>query len=84
MSEENRMIVLAKKCMLEYMSDYKVRMPSDFDEDFLGGVDITGTFGITAMAWNKTPFYTALGELIKEDKIKWWLDGEGNYCYQFV
>lgn len=82
MDRKERLLVLAKKWFLEYMEDGEVRMPSDFDEDFLGGLDITGTFGVTAMAWDKTPFYRVLGDLVESGEIKYWVDDSGNHCYQ--
>ena len=82
MTEENRMLNLAKKWMIEYLGDGKVRMPSDFDEDFMGGVDIMGCTGIVPMKWNGTPFFYALGELVNSGEVEYWQDESGYHCYK--
>lgn len=76
------MVNLAKKWLLEYLSDGEVKQPTDFDKDFLGkSVDpmllVTGR-----PMWNDTPFFPALAQLIKEGKVIHWRDGEGNCYYQ--
>lgn len=63
---EQRLINAAKVFMLEYMSDGKTRIPSDFDWDILGDSEMM-VFGMPR--WNATPFFYALGELVDEGKI---------------
>lgn len=65
---ENRLIKPAKIFLLEYMSDGEIKTPSDFDWDILGQVDYDYMYtGIPK--WNLTPFFVALGELVKEGKV---------------
>ena len=65
---ENRLIEPAKKFLLEYMSDGEIKTPSDFDWDILGQFDLDYMYtGIPK--WNLTPFFLALGELVKEGKV---------------
>jgi hypothetical protein len=63
---EQRLINAAKVFMIEYMSDGKTRVPSDFDWDILGDSEFM-VFGLPR--WNATPFFYALGELVEEGKV---------------
>jgi len=75
------MIKLAKKMVLEYFEDGEIKQPFDFDIDFLGTIDIRGIFNIQKLMWEETPFFYALGELIKQKKIKTWQENK-QYYYQ--
>jgi len=78
------MIDLAKNWLVDYFSDGETRQPSDFDEDFLGGLDVHGTVltqftGYPLFSWDKTPFFEALGELVEEGNISHWIEGEAHF-----
>ena len=69
----------AKQFLLVYFSDGKERMPSDFDEEIIRGLDITFMNG---PRWNNTPFFFALASLIDEGKIQYWQCNEGLHHYK--
>lgn len=88
---KNRMIVLAQAWLLEYFSDGRTYKPSDFDEDFLGKVGATytdmskGVVGFSEYAWNRTPFFAALGDLVDSGKVIYWIDyDEGSHNYKIA
>lgn len=77
---ENKIKEAAKHFMLAYLSDGVRKQPSDFDRDIINDDgDIDFLFG--EPNWNGTPFYYALGDLVKEDKIKFEKDDKGEYWY---
>jgi hypothetical protein len=70
----------AKAFMLAYLSDGTRKQPSDFDRDIInsdGEVD----FLFSEPNWNGTPFFYALGDLVKEGKVKFEKDEKGEYWY---
>ena len=74
-----RLIKPAKEFMKIYFSDGKERKPSDFDEDIIGGTDVS--FMLGRPKWNNTPFFFALGELIDKGVIKFKQLEDGQYVY---
>jgi hypothetical protein len=75
----------AKQFLLAYFADGKVRQPEHFDKEILGVDSFPAVLNILSgqePAWNKTIFCDALGELVKEGKIKAWLEETGWY-YQY-
>ena len=74
-----RLVSPAKEFLKIYFSDGKERMPSDFDEDIMGGMDISFMFGNPK--WNDTPFFLALAELVEEGVVKFKKLEDGRYVY---
>jgi len=58
----------AKLFMAAYFEDGERHIPSDFDEDILGGLDLS-VLNSRTPRWNKTIFCQALTELIDEGKV---------------
>lgn len=69
-----------KEIIMDYLSDGKIRQPSDFDRD------VTGVRVNPFMMYSDpsdTPFGHALRALIDEKKVKAWYDDDG-WKYQVV
>lgn len=75
-----RLIKPAKDFMIAYFRDGKVRQPTDFDSDILGGTD-TQFLVSGRPKWNSTPFCIALGELVKEGVIEFEERGDEGFFY---
>jgi hypothetical protein len=77
------LIKIAKEFMLEFLSA-KTMQPSDFDaiigREGLVGFDLGGLL-TGEIKWNKTIFCKALGDLIDEGKVKFWVI-EREYFYK--
>lgn len=77
----NRMVQISKEFLLQYFADGKTRMPSDFDWDILGETNDFCFFG-QPPNWNRTPFFLALGELVKEGRIEHRITKRGYHKYK--
>ncbi len=84
MNYSDKLHEAAKQFLLVYFSDGRERVPSDFDDEIIGGMDFD-IFTLGKPRWNRTPFLKALGDLVDEGKIKYWMTEEdGFHHYQMA
>lgn len=74
-----KLIDYAKEFLLKYFSDYKEKTSNNIEDDIIGGD--TEFIERGYLRWNKTPFFFALEKLIKENKIKYYIDKNSNKIY---
>jgi hypothetical protein len=79
------LMAAAKDFLLVYFPDGSIKQPEHFDRDILGVDSFPAVMEILSgkePAWNKSIFCEALGQLVEEGKIMFWMD-EGGCKYQF-
>lgn len=76
---ENQRKEAAKLFMLQWMGKEQTYNPSDFD-DIVGGM---GGFPVCRTpSWNRSIFFDALGDLVEEKLVHYWLDADGCHWYK--
>lgn len=85
--EERRLVDCCKRFLVDYLGDGKVRHPTEFEEELLGTHVIEAVADMLTRRqppFNRTPFCTALGELVGEGKVRAWRGENDWWCYQLA
>lgn len=82
---DDRILAIACNFMRAYLSDGRIRQPSDFDGEILGrAYDASDLMLMRAPAWNATVFCKALGQLVDAGEVRAWQNDDGEWFYQTV
>jgi hypothetical protein len=84
-SQDERLVSLAEKWLLEYFSDGIERSPTILEEDFTGQDSVGSLLHVQyygKMPWYGTPFFPALARLVDRGEIIHRLDEDGNNWYK--